>query len=91
MATASESAPSATVLAPGTTPPAPENAHLKEMSERFSARCAKGNPALSRHITAELKVDSQNADQVYQALMDLSEQQRSRVMSVFMNAIQYGE
>ena len=65
---------------------------MLEMSQRFATRCAKGHPALSQHITAELNVDDPtDVDKVYQALMGLTEQQRSRVMSIFMNAIQYGE
>ncbi|MDO8468899.1 MAG: hypothetical protein Q7S29_04040 [Candidatus Peribacter sp.] len=61
------------------------------MSERFAKRCTKGNEALSRHIMQELSVDDPtDAEKVHQALTALEDQQRNRVMSILMNAVQYG-
>ncbi|MDD5740265.1 MAG: hypothetical protein PHO20_05880 [Candidatus Peribacteraceae bacterium] len=61
------------------------------MSERFARRCVNGNAALSRHITKELAVDDPtDAEQVHHALTAIEDQQRNRVMSILMNAVQYG-
>jgi len=82
MTTVSESIPTASES---------EKSHWQEMSERFARRCAKGDEALSRHIMEELSVDKPtDAEKVHRALTALEDRQRNRVMSILMNAVQYG-